>query len=83
LFIDCGARLINVWGFGGNRYISAAARPNTKRYGLTFHMSMPKEEQQRTNIRPTNLGDGRLDDTNMWLFEHYRKEHLRSIGVVE
>jgi hypothetical protein len=40
-------------------------------------------EEQRKNIRPVSLSDGVTGDPDMWLFEHYGKERLRSIGVVE
>jgi len=40
-------------------------------------------EDQRKGIRSARLNDEVTGDPDMWLFEHYRKERLRSIGVVE
>jgi len=44
---------------------------------------MVSEKQSKRSKAAPALIDERIEDSDMWLFEHYEKERLRSIGVVE
>jgi len=43
---------------------------------------MVSEKEKKSNSSPLKLSDEH-EDANMWFFEHYEKERLRSIGAVE
>jgi hypothetical protein len=46
-------------------------------------MAEAKREEKREGVNDIKLIDGDAADSDMWLFENYKKEHLKSIGVVE
>lgn len=56
--------------------------PSVKRRRQVSYGSMVSEKEKKSNSSPLKLSDEH-EDANMWFFEHYEKERLRSIGAVE